>query len=490
MIQTTNLSDVIGINVTAGRFTVTSRQPKFLSPQVAHLIQATLNDMYSNTSGAANTYVNSSFHTSPSILHNLPGTEPEPASHGQERRLLSISDIAHSIEQNVLEAHQTHQGYAAQISNVFSYNYPDLSNEHTRQWMENWPPTLGTGGLEDGDGQSCKPLDDTLRVLSYAVGNATLFYQANSAFPTGSLRNSYPKLKDSAESDTVFQSNVDRRDSRSDDLVRFIMWVTEATAEWLGFRAAFFYDLFYTLTEEISDQLVCDLEAVQTCSKWRVSLVNGIFVVGSWFFVWFLVCNALRLQLLAALSLPLFYVMLMRLCYGYAWTCFPLVPTCLLEDVYTSIQRFFPPMILIPAPLWRSAECADKAEITPNCLKTCQDAPFSYTSMQTVVAWILAELGSAVSTFVIDWAGKIPGVDVPQLRINVMVRAKALDDESHDLVMAHRLCAAIGSYRLVPYLVLLMLALVALTVVVQGLSTYIFSGFMIVGSVLVASFTD
>ena len=71
-----------------------------------------------------------------------------------------------------------------------------------------------------------------------------------------------------------------------------------------------------------------------------------------------------------------------------------------------------------------------------------------------------------------------------------MVRAKALDDESHDLVMSHRLCAAIGSYRLVPYLVLLMLALVALTVVVQGLSTYTFSSFMIVGSVLVASFTD
>ena len=147
-------------------------------------------------------------------------------------------------------------------------------------------------------------------------------------------------------------------------------------------------------------------------------------------------------------------------------------------------------MILIPAPLWRSTECADAAVVEPNCLRTCQDAPFSYTSLQTVVAWILAELGSAVSTFVVDWAEQIPGADVPQLRIDVMVREKVLDDQSQDLVMAHRLCAAIGSYRLVPYLVLLMLALVALTVVVQGMSTYIFSSFMIMGSVFVASFME
>ena len=79
---------------------------------------------------------------------------------------------------------------------------------------------------------------------------------------------------------------------------------------------------------------------------------------------------------------------------------------------------------------------------------------------------------------------------MPQLRIDVMVREKVLDDQSQDLVMAHRLCAAIGSYRLVPYLVLLMLALVTLTVVVQGLSTYIFSSFMIMGSVFVASFME
>ena len=389
----------------------------------------------------------------------------------------------------MLIAHDTHKGYAAQISSAYRYNFPEVSTPETRQWLENWPPKIGLRSSDDPPAQ-CQPAYDLAIVLFHALGNATLGYAANSTPPTLSLRQSFPSLKDSTDSSTVFRQNVDSRKSRSDVLVRFIMWTAEGLAEWLGFRVTFFYDLFYTLSLEITDQLVCDIEAIQTCSKWRVSLSNGIFVVGSWFFVWFLVCAAFRLQLLAALTLPLFYVILMRLCYGYAWTCFPLIPTCLLEDLYTSIIRFFPPMIIIPAPLWRSTACADQALIQPNCLKTCQDSPFLYTSLQSVVAWILAESGSTLAKMAIDLFESFPVLDVPQLRIDVAVRSKVIEDQNVDLLTGHQLCAAIGSYRLAPYLVLLMLSFVALAVLVQSLSTYIYSSFMIFGAVFVASFTE
>ena len=167
-----------------------------------------------------------------------------------------------------------------------------------------------------------------------------------------------------------------------------------------------------------------------------------------------------------------------------------MIPTCLLEDLYTSIIRFFPPMIIIPAPLWRSTACADQALIQPNCLKTCQDSPFLYTSLQSVVAWLLAESGSTLANMAIDLFESFPVLDVPQLRIDVAVRSKVIEDQNVDLLTGHRLCAAIGSYRLAPYLVLLMLSFVALAVLVQSLSTYIYSSFMIFGAVFVASFTE
>ena len=477
VVQSTNISDIMGISVTEGRYAVVSHNPSLLSPNVAHLLQTTLNEFHALPAG------NASVGPAPP-LSGLDSAVPHTG-----RQLLTIADIARSVEMQVQRAHDTHKGYASQISSAYRYNFPDISTTETRQWLEHWPPHLG----RDSPGFStatCKPAYDAAIVLYYAVGNATLFYAANSVAPNSSLRHAFPALQDSTKSTTVFQQNVDSRNSRSDVLVRFIMWVAEGTAEWLGFRRSFFYDLFYTLSLEIKDQLVCDIEAVQTCSKWRVTLSNGIFVVGSWFFVWFLVCAAFRLQLLAALSLPLFYVMLMRLCYGYAWTCFPLIPSCLLEDVYTSIVRFFPPMILIPSTLWRSTACADAGVVDPNCLKTCQDSPFLYTSLQSVIAWILAESGSTLAKMAIDLFESVPVLDVPQLRIDVAVRAKVIDDQDVDLLTGHRLCAAIGSYRLAPYLVLLMLTLVAMAVLVQSLSTYIFSSFMIFGAVFVASFTE
>ena len=90
----------------------------------------------------------------------------------------------------------------------------------------------------------------------------------------------------------------------------------------------------------------------------------------------------------------------------------------------------------------------------------------------------------------IDLFESFPVLDVPQLRIDVAVRSKVIEDQNVDLLTGHRLCAAIGSYRLAPYLVLLMLSFVALAVLVQSLSTYIYSSFMIFGAVFVASFTE
>jgi len=85
---------------------------------------------------------------------------------------------------------------------------------------------------------------------------------------------------------------------------------------------------------------MCNLIAVQTCSKWNVSIGNGLLVVSTYFFVIFLLLSAFKLDFCAVFAVPFLWVL--RLCCGYSWTCVPLLPPCLIEDIYTTTQALFP----------------------------------------------------------------------------------------------------------------------------------------------------
>ena len=454
--RTVNVTDFIGVNVTfTGAITVHSRDHGVVSAHMATVIETVLNLL--------NTQSNPSH-----ALHNI-SSETHPNA---SRHLLSVSDIARSIDKAIQEAIATQQGYASQISSAYSYNFPELSNKETRQWYEQWPPKVST----DNHGMECAPAKTLAYIVYYAMSNATLFYSSQSRTPSKTLGQSFPTLLDSRESVTILQTNPNHDDGSVPDTIdEYAVWLLKTIMGGLqklfGFGPRIFFDIYYSITEEIKDNLVCDLEAVQTCSKWSVSLRHGVLVVGFWFWLWFLVCAAFRLEILAALSLPWMGVMIFRLCYGYSWTCLPMVPSCFLEDVYQSISHYFPKMILIPQPLWRNATCADVGVIQAACLMTCQEAPFFYSSKQAVIAWILAEAGSSIADYVIDVCEVFPVVDPVQLRTDTLVKQKVVLDNEHGLMMSNRLCAAIGTYRLVPYVLLFLLLVTSLVLLIRVLVT-------------------
>ena len=327
------------------------------------------------------------------------------------------------------------------------------------------------------------------------MGNATLFYSSQSRTPSKTLGESFPTLLDSRESATVLQTNPLSDDGLvphriNEAAVWLLKTIMGGLQTLFGFGPRLFFDIYYSITEDIKDSLVCDLEAVQTCSKWTVSLHKGVLVVGFWFWLWFLVCAAFRLEILAAMSLPLMGVLTLRLCYGYSWTCVPMIPSCFLEDVYQSISHYFPKVILIPQPLWRNATCADVGIVEVACLKTCQEAPFFYTSEQTVIAWILAEAGSSIADYVIDVFEVLPVVDPIQLRADTLVKQKVVLDNEYGLMMSNRLCAAIGTYRLVPYLLLLLIVISSLIFLIRALVTQGFLWLYMAGMVFVTSFVE
>ena len=473
--RTVNVTDFIGVNVTfTGTITVHSRDYGVVSAHTAVVIETVLN------------FLNA--HSNPSLM---PDNRSAGTHSNASRHLLSVSDVAHSIDHAIQEALATHQGYASQISSAYSYNFPELSNKETRQWFEEWPPTVGT----DNRGLECAPAKTLAYIVWYAMSNATLFYSSQSRTPSKTLAESFPTLLDSRESATVLQTNPLSDDGsvphRIDEAAVWLLKTIMGGLQTLfGFGPRLFFDIYYSITEDIKDSLVCDLEAVQTCSKWTVSLHKGLLVVGFWFWLWFLVCAAFRLEILAAMSLPLMGVLTLRLCYGYSWTCVPMIPSCFLEDVYQSISHYFPKVILIPQPLWRNATCADVGIVEVACLKTCQEAPFFYTSEQTVIAWILAEAGSSIADYVIDVFEVLPVVDPIQLRADTLVKQKVVLDNEHGLMMSNRLCAAIGTYRLVPYLLLLLIVISSLVFLIRALVTQGFLWLYMAGMVFVTSFVE
>jgi len=122
------------------------------------------------------------------------------------------------------------------------------------------------------------------------------------------------------------------------------------------------------------------------------------------------------------------------------------------------------------------------------CLKTCQDEPFTYTSLQAVLAWALAEAGANTTLSASRLSRTLPLNAL--LFLEQMLRsAKTLEDNDPCLVSGHHLCAAVNSYRLVPYAFLLAVALALAVLLLRIALAVFFSVFTGAFAVFLPSFT-
>ena len=198
--------------------------------------------------------------------------------------------------------------------------------------------------------------------------------------------------------------------------------------------------------------------------------------------------TSISLQSFAVFAVPFLWIFLWRLCYGFSWTCVPLLLVCLVEDLYTTICDVFPKQILIPQALWLTTKCADHAVVRAACLRTCQDAPFAYTSLQAVLAWALAEAGANDTLSASCLSCTLPLNS--SLFLEQMLRnAKTLEDNDPCLVGGNHLCAAVISYHLVPYVLLLAIALSLTVLLLRMALAVLFGTFHGVFAVFLPSFT-
>jgi hypothetical protein len=472
----TNLSDYLGVNSSASGLVLSSRNTRMLSEHAVLLLQALLRGHYA-TSNTSHLRLGGRLEWS---------WQPESNASSQ-RRLLSLDAISQDVEFEVSRAFATQDAYTSQIVSAFDYNFPMATDSGTRQWLESWPPTLGSA--RGGDG-TCSPARDLVEVVYYSFGNASLAYIAREPTPKIELRQAFPRLRSASSAAAPLQRNVgaDAPDTQPDPLVRGMMRLINELASALGVRDTFFFDALYSFLFEVQDNLMCDIEAVQTCSKWTVSMGNGLIVVLVLYLALVVLLTAFRLETFAVFAVPFLWLFLWRLCYGFSWTCVPLLPVCLVEDLYTTISSIFPKQILIPQALWLNTTCADQAVVRAACLKTCQDEPFAYSSLQAVLAWGLAEAGADAA----QATRLVPVV----LRFNtslfleqIMRSSKVLDDRDPGLVGSNRLCAAVNSYRLVPYLAGLAVMLTLTVLLLRIALAILFGVFTGAFAVFLPSFT-
>jgi hypothetical protein len=262
-----------------------------------------------------------------------------------------------------------------------------------------------------------------------------------------------------------------------------------------------FYDLFYSVASAANASFTCPYHAVQTCSGWRRRLWHAFIIVVLWFCAAALFVNALGLTFVSSLLVPFFGLVVLQLCYGYTWTCLPMVPVCWWQDFTESVGALLPLSLEVPDELKRldkdcldvdvacaaagapADSCLSLRRYPPaRCLKSCREAPFSFTSWQHVAAWALAETGPATFEAALAAAHHLPLFDHKGFATEVRTRARTLQRASADSVGAQRACAMISSYMLLPYVLVLMLVLAFLTSLTQALAAQLFPLFLVLCS--------
>ena len=394
------------------------------------------------------------------------------------RRLLSIESIADVWREKFAAVLATHDDYTKMLSSSFEYNYPNLATENTQLWLENWPPTLGSAGLQ------CDPLLNLLKITQWAVYNTSRFYsQPLRLPPVKTLAQTWPKMPRS--------STVTVEEKEGSNIIETVfLQLSRGLVDVTGLSRTFVADTLQALTTDIGQNLVCDLEAVQTCSKWNTRIMYAVVVVSVAFSLIFIVLGLFNLTFAAALLAPLFVAVIMYMAYGYSITCIPLVPTCFLRDIIFTLRTLFPKFMLLPASLRaQSPECSqagtDERFLEASCLKQCDSTPFQFDSAYAVMAWMSVELRlEATAKAVVQ---RISVLDSPRFQVHLQDKHFLLYDSDTEHVLATRVCGFFSLYYVIPYVFLLVLVYLSVIALLRTLSSLLFGIYLSLSTLFVAT---
>lgn len=436
--------------------------------------------------------------TSATVRRFFVQTRP-PESGPPHRRVLSVTGVVEyfdSLQASIFDDSLT-ESYSQLVSTSWQSNLPPLSPEQLAAWQLLWPPQF----VSDADG-SCSFASRWLSLAQQAAESVPAAKDAAvqrardctpnarvdgaNCRPKSNLSDAWPKLLDSSE-----QFSAAARDSTASFLTGVVVDAAFSLLAAVGIDSKILRDVIYSVLETAQRQFRCDLDAVQTCSQWRVNAWMGTVVVAVMYGVLFAICNSLSASLVAVALVPFFPFFVWHVCYGYQLFCAPTIPACFVADIRATMQSLLPPQMEFPLLLLRdTASCQAERFVVPSeCILPCSDAPLAYTSWYAVMAWWAVETGA--QQVVSDVAALLPRdlLDLNELEFQIEMKRGDIVTGG-DLANANRLCAILESYRLLPYIFVLGVAAVMLLFLTRFAVTLFFSIVMFVTKLFVYSITD
>ena len=98
---------------------------------------------------------------------------------------------------------------------------------------------------------------------------------------------------------------------------------------------------------------------------------------------------------------------------------------------------------------------------------------------EQVLAWALAEVGPWATDFAFAHAHRVPLFDHEEFKKDLDVRIITLERTSRDSVSAHRVCAVLSAYMILPYVLLVVLVVLAVGSIAQALTSMLFPFFLV-----------
>ena len=208
----------------------------------------------------------------------------------------------------------------------------------------------------------------------------------------------------------------------------------------------------YTLS---TSMLTCDFSSVTYCTGQKKDLVSsGILLVMLYVIVAY-VCGLAGLPILGTFFFLCFIPVLLWYVYGLAFTCWPMIPTCLIDDVISTFNVIFPPTIVIPAGLAISDGCLQNTS-NSRCFKSCNEPPMLFSGWRDTVAFLICATDVPMCR---QWADRIGGMD--PLSSSLYAKALAVEAGDQSVIEAMSFCFMITFVNIIPVIVLLVLILTA-----------------------------
>lgn len=200
-----------------------------------------------------------------------------------------------------------------------------------------------------------------------------------------------------------------------------------------------------------TSMLKCDFQAVTYCSKHRKDLLASAVLIVLLYLVLFYCANAVGISFVVPVIILAvgFVPLLLWYSYGMAFTCVPMLPTCLLDDVVYTLNILFPFQMSFPEELQTSPDCLGDAS-QDSCLRKCSEPPVSFEEWRDTLAFGLCYTSQSLCISLADLIG-----DKDALGQKLYSSAGVLMHAKDSRVNALLFCFSVTFVQLIPVMLLL-----------------------------------